>query len=192
MKLFNEFKQMNEFNQKEHELSMIEMLRELRKSDTFFIRGNDDKVVAWPVIDGSDEYKKILSIIDKRLSEAVRLAGQDPLYHHSESVTTPLFTDYKAERNKGISYLTEEENQMVDQYVQVFETEHDSKIDEGIFGKIVGGLSGFLVGPTIGKIIAKALGIERGILYDMFTSRLVSTALGSAIGKYMTENKIKN
>ena len=39
------------------------------------------------------------------------------------------------------------------------------------------------IGPSIGKVIAKALGIEKGILYDMFTSRVVGTALGVAISK---------
>jgi hypothetical protein len=50
-------------------------------------------------------------------------------------------------------------------------------INEGLFGATLG----FLVGPSIGRVIARALGIEKGILYDMFTSRLVSAALGSAI-----------
>ena len=59
-------------------------------------------------------------------------------------------------------------------------------IDEGLLGKIVGGVAGFIVGPALGKVVANALGIERGILYDMFTSRLVSTALGAAIGKNLT------
>lgn len=56
-------------------------------------------------------------------------------------------------------------------------------IDEGWLGKIVGGVAGFVIGPTIGKVIAKALGIQKGLLYDMFTSRLVGAALGSAISK---------
>jgi hypothetical protein len=53
----------------------------------------------------------------------------------------------------------------------------EEAINEGVFGAV----AGFLIGPAIGKVIAKALGIEKGILYDMFTSRLVSAALGSAI-----------
>lgn len=56
-------------------------------------------------------------------------------------------------------------------------------LDEGILGSIIGGISGFIIGPTIGKIIANALGIEKGILFDMLTSRLVSTALGASIAK---------
>jgi hypothetical protein len=59
-------------------------------------------------------------------------------------------------------------------------------IDEGILGSIIGGAAGFLAGPALGKIIANALGVERGILFDMLTSRLVSTALGAAIGKNLT------
>jgi hypothetical protein len=99
-----------------------------------------------------------------------------------------LFMDYKSDENKGLYYLTEQENAQIDEYVKLFESEHGndiSKLDEAFFGKILGGVAGFLVGPTIGRIIANALGIEKGILYDMFTSRLVSTALGSAIAKNM-------
>jgi len=103
-----------------------------------------------------------------------------------------LFTDFKSEENKGLYYLTEQENAQIDEYVKMFESEHGndlSKLDEAFFGKIMGGVAGFLVGPTIGKIIANALGIEKGILFDMFTSRLVSTALGSAIGKSIGQKK---
>lgn len=56
-------------------------------------------------------------------------------------------------------------------------------LDEGILGKIVGGVAGFVIGPAVGKVIANALGIDKGILYDMFTSRLVSAALGASLAK---------
>jgi hypothetical protein len=58
-------------------------------------------------------------------------------------------------------------------------------IEENLLKKILGGAAGFVIGPSIGRIIAKALGIEKGILYDMFTSRLVGTALGSSITNYI-------
>lgn len=109
-----------------------------------------------------------------------------------ESDSFKLFTDYKSEENKGLQYLTEQENVQIDEYVKMFESEHGtdlSMLDEAFFGKILGGVAGFLVGPTIGKIIANALGVEKGILYDMFTSRLVSTALGSSIAKQMGDKK---
>ena len=53
----------------------------------------------------------------------------------------------------------------------------EKAINEGLFGAALG----FLIGPSIGRVIARALGVEKGILYDMFTSRLVSAALGNAI-----------
>ena len=53
----------------------------------------------------------------------------------------------------------------------------EKSLNEGIFGAALG----FLIGPSIGRVIARALGVEKGILYDMFTSRLVSAALGNAI-----------
>lgn len=114
-------------------------------------------------------------------------------YHNSikkvlESNDFKSFIDYKSIENNGIYYLTESENMQVDEFVKMFEEEHGkdlSMLDEAFLGKVIGGVAGFLVGPTIGKIIANALGVERGILYDLFTSRLVSTAFGSAIGKHL-------
>lgn len=105
-----------------------------------------------------------------------------------------LFTEYKKEHLGRLPYLNESENRQVDDVVALFESECDGKIenvDEGWLAKVIGGVSGFIVGPAIGKIIAKVLGVEKGILYDMFTSRLVSTALGVAIAKYVTEKKEK-
>jgi hypothetical protein len=58
-------------------------------------------------------------------------------------------------------------------------------INEGIFGSIVGGLTGFALGKKIGETICKVLGVERGLLYDLFTSRVFSAAIGSAIGKQL-------
>ena len=103
-----------------------------------------------------------------------------------------LFKEYKSEEVKGLYYLTEDENAQVDKYVQIFETELKGDIaliDEGFLSSVVGGVAGFLVGPTIGRVIAKALGVEKGILYDMFTSKLVNIALGSAIAKSVTTKK---
>ncbi len=57
-----------------------------------------------------------------------------------------------------------------------------NELDEGVLGKIVGGITGFVVGPWLTKAICKALNIEKGILADLFTSRLFTAALGSAIG----------
>jgi hypothetical protein len=57
-------------------------------------------------------------------------------------------------------------------------------IDEGILGGIIGGGIGLLAGPMIGKAICKALGIdENGSLGKLLTSRLVSTAIGLALGR---------
>lgn len=57
-------------------------------------------------------------------------------------------------------------------------------IDEGVFGSIVGGGLGLLAGPAIGKAICSVLGIkEDGPLGKLLTSRLVTTAMGVALGK---------
>ena len=88
--------------------------------------------------------------------------------------------------------ISEDINQNVLNESQLIEVENTSEkiselikkgeIDEGVIGSIIGGLTGVTIGPTIGKAICKALGIERGLLYDLFTSRIFTTAVASYIG----------
>lgn len=91
------------------------------------------------------------------------------------------------QEDMDLSYLTEEEivesERIYKELQEAVEIHGIQNIDEGILSTIIGGAAGFFLGPTIGKIIANALGIEKGILYDMFTSRLVSTALGASLAK---------
>lgn len=56
-------------------------------------------------------------------------------------------------------------------------------LDEGFFSGLLGGAAGAAFGPAIGKAICKALGIEKGILYDLFTSRMVTAAIGACMAK---------
>lgn len=185
MKLFDEYKKELNEGEKDREKSMAMFLKGMLDSNILEIKEKGKKISL--VLDVEDpEFKLVRTAIEKRYKRAIKSAGM-----MESEVTTPLFVEYKASKNTSIDYLNEEENQLVDEYVNIFDTEHDGTMDEGFFGKILGGVTGFLVGPTLGKVIAKALGIEKGVLFDMFTSRLVSTALGSAIGKYMTENKGK-
>ena len=88
--------------------------------------------------------------------------------------------------------ISEDINQNVLNESQLIEVESNSEkiselikkgeIDEGVIGSIIGGLTGVTIGPTIGKAICKALGIERGLLYDLFTSRIFTTAVAAYIG----------
>lgn len=62
--------------------------------------------------------------------------------------------------------------------------EKGETVDEGILGALAGGAAGLLIGPAVGKAICKALGIEeKGTLGKLLTSRLVTTAIGVALGK---------
>ena len=65
---------------------------------------------------------------------------------------------------------------------QIAELIKNGEIDEGVIGSLIGGLTGATIGPSIGKAICKALGIERGLLYDLFTSRIFTTAVSAYIG----------
>ena len=107
-----------------------------------------------------------------------------------EQINMTQFSEFRIGRVSAdaIPYLNESENAEVDKWVRMFEEEHGndlSQLEEGFLSKVVGGVGGFLLGPTVGKIIANALGVDKGVLYDMFTSRVVSAALGVAIGKHM-------
>ena len=56
------------------------------------------------------------------------------------------------------------------------------EVDEGLFFFFVGGLTGATIGPAIGKAICNALGISSGMLYNLFTSRMFTTAVAAYIG----------
>ena len=88
--------------------------------------------------------------------------------------------------------ISEEVDQFVLNESQMIEVENTSEhiaelikkgeIDEGVIGSLIGGLTGATIGPSIGKAICKALGIEKGLLYDLLTSRSITTAVASYIG----------
>jgi len=90
---------------------------------------------------------------------------------------------FEANQIKGIpaDQIQEAENVY---NVLVEKLQRGEEIDEGLFGAIIGGAAGALIGPAIGKAICKVLGIdENGHLGKLLTSRLVSTAIGVALGK---------
>ena len=88
--------------------------------------------------------------------------------------------------------ISEEVDQFVLNEAQMIEVENTSEqiaemikkgeIDEGVVSSLIGGLTGVTIGPSIGKAICKALGIEKGLLYDLFNSRLFTTAVAAYIG----------
>lgn len=90
---------------------------------------------------------------------------------------------FEAEHIKGLSpdEISEGEKLYHD---LVEKLENGEEIDEGLLGSIIGGATGLLIGPAIGKAICKVLGIdEKGHFGKLLTSRLVTTALGIALGK---------
>ena len=62
--------------------------------------------------------------------------------------------------------------------------ENGEEIDEGFLSGLVGAGVGFAIGPMIGKAICNVLGIDQnGTLGKLMCSRLVTTAMGYALGK---------
>ena len=90
---------------------------------------------------------------------------------------------FESEQIKGLT--TEQIREGEKAYAFILEKlEKGEPIDEGVFGAIVGGAAGLLIGPAIGKAICRALGIDQeGSLGKLLTSRLVTTAIGIALGK---------
>lgn len=69
-------------------------------------------------------------------------------------------------------------------YEAVRKLDNGEELDEGFFGALAGGAVGALAGPAIGRALCKVLGIdEKGHLGKLLTSRLVTTAMGIALGK---------
>lgn len=171
MKEFKEYRE----EKVNKELALAKMLEEILNSPTFEVSvpGSEESFVSEA---GTPGYDQLRLGLEKRMNEAKQL--------QETNLGIPNFSEFRGDVDYGIEYLTESENFEVDRWAQICEDEYDGNpMDEGFLGKLVGGVAGFLVGPTIGKIVAKALGVEKGILYDMFTSRLVSAVLGTAIAK---------
>lgn len=80
--------------------------------------------------------------------------------------------------------LNESEEKMINEAAEIIaeKIKNGEEVDEGLFGSVVGGLTGMTIGPAIGRAICKALGITSGMLYDLFTSRLFTTAVATYIG----------
>ena len=92
-------------------------------------------------------------------------------------------------KDDEFTYLNESERNELQEVLIELGDKKISELDEGLLGRVFGGVTGFIVGPAIGKVVAAALGIDKGVVYDMLTSRLVSTALGSAIAKHISARK---
>jgi len=80
--------------------------------------------------------------------------------------------------------LNESQEKMVNEAAEIIaeKIKNGEEVDEGILGSVVGGLAGATIGPAIGRAICKALGITSGMLYNLFNSRLFTTAVAAYIG----------
>ena len=94
-----------------------------------------------------------------------------------------MIKNYDEYFNEDIQ-LNESEEKMINEAAEQIaeKMKNGETIDEGLFGSIVGGLTGLTIGPAIGRAICKALGITSGMLYDLFNSRLFTTAIATYIG----------
>ena len=103
-----------------------------------------------------------------------------PTYSELKSRKGKIF---EAEETKG--FTPEQINEAEEAYNSILnKLKKGEDLDEGFLSGLIGGGVGALAGPAIGRAICKALGIdEKGTLGKMLTSRLVTTAIGIALGK---------
>lgn len=73
-------------------------------------------------------------------------------------------------------------NETIQYLINMNESELE-QIDEGFFSGLLGGTAGAVAGPAIMKAVCSVLGIRDGRLYDLLTSRLVTSAVGYELGK---------
>lgn len=57
--------------------------------------------------------------------------------------------------------------------------------DEGLLGGVAGFVGGLAFGTKLGDAICRALGITKGLLYDLFHSKLFTTAVCTILGVKM-------
>ena len=80
--------------------------------------------------------------------------------------------------------LNESEERMINEAAEKIaeKIKNGETVDEGLFGSVIGGLTGAAMGPAIGRAICKALGITGGLLYNLFNSRVFTSAVAAYIG----------
>lgn len=78
---------------------------------------------------------------------------------------------------KLYAYLLESIDTAIEKDIPV-----DDVIDEGILSGLIGAAAGATIGPAITKAVCSALGITKGPLYDLVTSRLITTSVGAILG----------
>ena len=101
---------------------------------------------------------------------------------HTDELAYDLINFLKNINNLKEINNNELENQLFEEYKQIL-NENNIQLDEGIIKTLAGAGVGYIMGPALGKAICKALGIEKGILYDLMTSKLVTTAISAALSK---------
>ena len=92
---------------------------------------------------------------------------------------------FEAEDIKNSKVTPDELQKAEETYYKIIESlESGQELDEGFLTGLLGGSMGALLGPAIGKALCKVLGIDiNGHLGKLLTSRLVTTAMGYALGK---------
>ena len=119
--------------------------------------------------------------MNSRFEIASRTENSIPTYLDIKNAESSKIFEAEEIRGATPEQLVEAEK-AYEEIVRRLET--GEEIDEGLLGGLAGGAVGALAGPAVGRAICKVLGIDpKGNLGRLLTSRLVTTALGYAIGK---------
>ena len=142
----------------------------------------------------SKKYNKMINIVSTIKETNEYLLNIESLLPETQSLINRHGSLYESalsnflcimESNKEeIKYITED-SLVYDELIQKLQEakENNTPINEGIFGALMGGLTGATVGPTIMNAVCKALGIDpKGSMGNLFTSRLICTAVAGYVG----------
>ena len=105
------------------------------------------------------------------------------LYTYLELKNKPTSKIFESE--EIMDFTQQQINEAENAYNTILEKlENGEDLEEGFLSGLVGGGIGALAGPAIGRAICKALSIdENGTLGKLLTSRLVTAAIGYAMGR---------
>ena len=119
---------------------------------------------------------------DRKMAMEALQAGFKGL-SFDESVFTKVnekeLTELLFEALKDYNSVNESEKSILD---CIHDVANEQEVDEGIIAGVLGGVAGLAFGPKVGQALCSALNVQKGVLYDLLTSRLVTTAICMKLG----------
>lgn len=95
---------------------------------------------------------------------------------------TELYNKALSLNNREVEFIKESAKADNIENSKDIEAMMEDQSNEGLIGGLVGGIGGLAFGSKIGAAICKALGITQGPLYNLMTSKIMTTAICTYLG----------